>query len=174
MDTTLEFAAMCTEIFGKSKVTTKPLIHSGRTSKDANVPIPEASKELRGGISVRGFYELGKETIFDIRVSDVDAPSYVDSKPEKVLENAEKAKKRKYAKHCHDGRKSFVPLVFSADGLRGKEASAAMKRLASLLADKWQRQYSEMCGYVRSRMAISLAHSLSHCIRGNRDPARCC
>ena len=51
----------------------------------------------------------------------------------------------------------------------GKEARAAEKRLAALLAAKWQRQYSEMVSYVRMRMSLSIVRSVSLCLRGDRS-----
>ena len=56
------------------------------------------------------------------------------------------------------------------DGLRGEEAAVASKKLASLLAAKWKRNYSEVCSFVRSRLSIALARSASQCLRGARDP----
>ena len=59
--------------------------------------------------------------------------------------------------------------MFSVDGLAAVEAAAATKRLSALLADKWQRQYSEVCGFVRSRLSLSLVRATSLCLRGARD-----
>ena len=64
----------------------------------------------------------------------------------------------------------FTPLVYSVDGLEGREAIAARKRLASRLAAKWNRQYSEVCGFVRSRLAFILVRATSRCFRGTRNP----
>ena len=33
-----------------------------------------------------------------------------------------------------------------------------------------ERPYSEICGYVLSRISISLMRAASHCLRGARDP----
>ena len=60
-------------------------------------------------------------------------------------------------------------MVYSADGMPVDEAEAAEKRMASLLADAWQREYSEMCGFVRARMALALARSNTLLLRGARD-----
>jgi hypothetical protein len=59
---------------------------------------------------------------------------------------------------------------FSVDVLRGTEASAATKKLASRLSAKWKRTYSEVCGFVRSRLSITLVRTTSMCLRGSRDP----
>jgi hypothetical protein len=69
-------------------------------------------------------------------------------------------------------RRSFTPLIFSVDGLIGKEAKAASKRLASTLAGKWKRSYSEVCGFVRSRLSIALIRSSSRCLRADRTPTQ--
>ena len=45
----------------------------------------------------------------------------------------------------------------------------AERRLASNLANKWHRPYSQMVNYVRMRMRIALARSNSLLIRGSRD-----
>ena len=55
------------------------------------------------------------------------------------------------------------------DGLHGPEAAAATKRLASLLAKKWNRVYSELVGYVWSQLSVALVRSTSRCIRADRD-----
>ena len=49
-----------------------------------------------------------------------------------------------------------------------KEARAFEKRIVSLLADKWNRPYIELVGYVRGRMAMSILHSNTVCLRGAR------
>jgi hypothetical protein len=67
-------------------------------------------------------------------------------------------------------RRHFTPLVFSVDGMMGVEAKAASKRLAARLSFKWKRQYSEVCGFARSRLALALVRSTSLCLRGARDP----
>ena len=50
------------------------------------------------------------------------------------------------------------------------------KQLASRLSAKWGRKYSQVCGYLRSRLAIvalvSRASTTTQCLRGTRDPTR--
>ena len=57
------------------------------------------------------------------------------------------------------------------DGLLGVEATATLKRIASRLATKWRQPYSKMCGYIKSRMAITLVRATHRCLRGSRVPA---
>ena len=59
-------------------------------------------------------------------------------------------------------------MVYSVDGMPGKEARATERRIASLLASKWDRQYSEMCCFVRRRIALSIARSTTLLLRGDR------
>ena len=125
--------------------------------------------ETRGDVGVHGFWQNGKTCIMDFRITDTDAPSYIRRPPEKVLEAQEKEKKRKYASACRERRKDFTPMVYSVDGMPGREAKFAEKRLAALLAEKWHRPYSQMAHYVRSRMAISIVRANSLLIRGSRD-----
>jgi hypothetical protein len=101
-------------------------------------------------------------------------PAATVTKPEKVLADQEQEKKNKYLATCHELRKDFTPLVYSVDGMAGREAKMMEKRLASYLANKWHRPYPQMVPYVRLRIRMALARSMSLLIRGSRDrePAR--
>ena len=48
----------------------------------------------------------------------------------------------------------------------GVEAMSTLNRLASRLATKWKQSYSKTCGYVRSRISITLVRTAHHCIQG--------
>ena len=71
---------------------------------------------------------------------------------------------------CIERHRSFTPLVFSVDGLMGKECAAAMRRLAATLAIKWHARYSSTVGYVRARLALALVRATSRCLRAERNP----
>ena len=64
-------------------------------------------------------------------------------------------------------------MVYSVDGIPGAEALAAHKRLDALLSYKLSyklnREYSEMCGFVRARMSLAIVRSNSLILRGPRD-----
>ena len=60
-------------------------------------------------------------------------------------------------------------MVYSVDGIVGKEAQNAEKRLATQLAGKWKCEYSQMVYYVRVRMAIAVVQANSLIICGSRD-----
>ena len=81
----------------------------------------------------------------------------------------EKTKKDKYLKACLDRRRHFSPLVYSVDGLAGKETRAAERRLASLLASKLHREYSEMAFFVRTRMNLAIVRANTILLRSSRE-----
>ena len=118
---------------------------------------------------MHGFWQRGRPAIFDVHITDTDCRSHRHKAPDKVLADQEKEKKNKYLDACHERRKDFTPLVYSVDGMAGREAKAAEKRLASYLAHKWHRPYSQMVHYVKVRMALSVVRSNSLLIRGTRD-----
>ena len=60
----------------------------------------------------------------------------------------------------------------TVDGIAGPEARNAEKRLATHLAGKWNREYSQMVYYVRVRMAIAVVRANSLLIHGSRDRQR--
>ena len=60
-------------------------------------------------------------------------------------------------------------MVYSVDGIVGREARNAEKRLATQLAGNWKSEYLQMVYYVRVRMAIVVVQANSLLIRGSRD-----
>jgi hypothetical protein len=59
-----------------------------------------------------------------------------------------------------------------------KEAKTLWKKLSSLLAEKWEKPYSVVCGYVNARVSRVLplserqtsARATDLCLRGSRIP----
>ena len=72
--------------------------------------------------------------MFNIRIVNLDAGSYLRMTPEKALAKSEEKKKDSYLQACLERRRTFNPMVYSADGIPGAEALAAQKRLAALLS----------------------------------------
>ena len=77
-----------------------------------------------------------------------------------------------YGEACLERRRSFGALVYSVDGMPCKEAKAFERRIASLLASKWERPYSEMCGFVRTRISVAIVRSNTLLLRGARGDGR--
>ena len=171
-DLVATWGQLCGQAHTPSTVSDEPLIRTSQDVQAAGANRTEPTPELRGDIAVHGFWTRGTTAIFDVRVTDTDAPSNRNTAPAKVLQRHEAEKKNKYGALCIARRRTFTPLVFSVDGMQGVEATAASRRLASSLASKWKRSYSEVCGFVRSRLSIALVRSASRCLRADRNPMR--
>ena len=140
------------------------------TAEVAAVPVVET--DLEGDKGIRGFWKHGRECIFDIRITNTESRSHRNKDPLKCLAAQEKTKKGKYETACHEQRKDFTPLVYSIDGMAGPATRAAERRMASRLAWKWKREYSEMVGYVRTRMSLAVVRSNTLMWRGSRTRRR--
>ena len=95
--------------------------------RDEDKEDEEGTSNIRGDASCFGFWQRGRDTIFDKRITDTDAQSHQNIDPIKVLELQEKEKKAKYLAHLHEQRKDFTPMVYSLDGIAGKETKRAEK-----------------------------------------------
>ena len=76
--------------------------------------------------------------------------------------------KRVYEQAVVERRGNFTPIVLSVDGLLHREAEHFLKRMAANLAHKWEKPYSQTCGYVRARLAFAIIRATSLCLRGSR------
>ena len=75
-----------------------------------------------------------------------------------------------YLEACLQQRRQFSPFLALMDGLLGVEEMATLKRIASRLATKWRQPYSKTCGYVNSRVAITLVRTTNCCLCGSWVP----
>lgn len=98
--------------------------------------------ENHGDILIRGLWQRGTESILDVQVVHLEAPSYIKRKSDKVLASLERAKQGKYECDCHVVQQTFSPFVLSADGMMGDRVNGVMSQLARLLAKKWHKPYS--------------------------------
>ena len=64
---------------------------------------------------------------------------------------------------------SFTPLVFSATGGMGREATCFYKRLVSMLAQKLDHPYSTTLWWLGCRLTFSLIRSAIQALRGARS-----
>ena len=118
-------------------------------AQPGQVVVPAESRE---DVSAHGFWKRGTTTMFDIRIVNLDAGSYLHMTPEKALAKSEKEKKDLYLQACLERRSTFTPMVYSADGIPGAEALAAHKRLAAQLSYNLKREYSHLSEYSRFRL----------------------
>ena len=129
------------------------------------------SMEQKGDLLIRDLWKNGNISVHNMRVVNTDAKSLLVKTPEKCLQEADRAKKKMYLEACLQQRQHFSTFVASVDGLLGVEATATLKRISNRLATKWRQPYSRTCGYVNSRVAITLVRSTHRCIRVSRLPA---
>ena len=130
--------------------------------------IREASGDdsaLVADLSVRGVWLPQAEALFDVRVSDTDAQSYLSQSPSEVLLNAEKEKKVKYGQACEERRALFTPFCCSIDGMIGREGETFLKRLGDSLALKWDSNYSTVMGWLRARINFGILRASILCLR---------
>ena len=82
----------------------------------------------------------------------------------------ENEKKRAYDQRVREvEHATFTPLVFSATGGLGIPANTFYKRLASLMAEKWDHPYSSTLCWLCCCLGFSLLRSSILCIRGARS-----
>ena len=67
--------------------------------------------ESRADVSAHGFWKRGATAMFDIRIFNLDAGSYLRMTPEKALAKAEKEKKDLYLQARLELRRTFNPMV---------------------------------------------------------------
>ena len=173
-----EWSHLCALAFSDGRVEREPKIYSsvGRLAREVGDTVEGTGEqgtvqitEERGDVGCHGFWQRGRFAIFDVRITDTEARSARGRDFLKVLAAQEKEKKDKYLDSCLQQRKDFTPLVYSVDGIAGREARNAEKRIAALLAAKWRKQYSTMVQYVRVRMSLAVVRANSLLIRGCRE-----
>ncbi|KAL7478164.1 LOW QUALITY PROTEIN: hypothetical protein ACHAW6_003945 [Cyclotella cf. meneghiniana] len=174
-----EWAHLCSLAFTNARVMIKPNILYGNNlatgpscATPPNLltsPNDAPGDESRGDILVHSFWQCARSTIFDIRICNTDARSYANTSSNKVLERASKEKVRKYEQACLTQRWDFTPLVYSVDGLASKDARNAEHCLASALATKWGRSYSDMANFVSTPMSLAIIRLNTLLLRGDRN-----
>ncbi|KAL7475656.1 LOW QUALITY PROTEIN: hypothetical protein ACHAW6_003456, partial [Cyclotella cf. meneghiniana] len=187
-----EWAHLCSLAFTNARVVIEPNILYGndtatgpsRAALPNSPPSPNDTPgdESRGDVLVHSFWQRARGTVFDVRICDTDARSgtvfdvricdtdarsYANTSSDKVLERASKEKVRKYEQACLTQGQDFTPLVYLVDGLASKDARNAKRLLASVLATKWGRSYSDMA--ISTRMSLTIIRSNTLLLRGDRN-----
>jgi hypothetical protein len=107
--------------------------------------------EDRGDILIRGLWAPATDSVIDVLVTDADAESNCSKAPNKASAAHEREKKKKCLGPCLlEQRRHFSPFLVSADGLLSKEAKTLLKKLSALLAEKWEKPCSQVCGCVNN------------------------
>jgi hypothetical protein len=131
------------------------------------VPTANNTQE-RGDIAIRGLFERGTNAIINVRIANLDIPSYRFQNPEKILQQQETAKRQKYKDICETRRESFHPFIASTDGMLAPEATKILQHLAHTTAKKTQKPYSAIVKHPRLRIAITLVTAAHHCLQTSR------
>ena len=115
-------------------------------------------------------WESGRVTFLDNRIVDADAPcsSAAHLSWEAVSNKAAAEKKRKYGTTVEELRASITPPVCSTDGALYRKYDAFQKRLASRLAEKWDKPYSVVRGWVKTKTQFAIIRSVDLRLRGTR------
>lgn len=127
---------------------------------------------LVGDIMVNGVWESGRPAFFDNRIVNADAASYLSQDWQQTGRSAANAKHRKYDQAAEDHRGSFTPLICSCDGALEREFNVFLMRAAYILAEKWNRPFSQLAGWVRVKTQLAIIRAVSLRIRGARRKVR--
>ncbi len=107
---------------------------------------------------------------FDVRVFNPLAHTYRNIPLTSSYRRNEQEKRRRYDQRVREVEHgSFSPLVFSATGGMGPTAKVVYKKLASMIATKHDKPYSQTINWLRCRLCFSLLRSAVMCLRGSRS-----
>ena len=139
-------------------------------------PLTSTNTEDGARLDIRahGFWgNRYQRAFFDIRVFNPNAPSYRELQLDTAYHRHEAMKRRAYEQRVREiEHGSFTPLVFTTSGGMGKSAMTTYKRLASLLAEKREQEYSTTMTWLRCHLSFSLFRSAITCLRGARSSYR--
>ena len=116
-----------------------------------------------------GFWGIRQQdAFFDVRVFYLFAPSYRNSRIQTVYRQHETQTRLHYGQRVLDvERGCFTPLVFTTGGGMAQEATACLKRLASLLSERRNEPYCTVMGWLQCAISFCLLRSSLACIRGS-------
>ena len=145
------------------------------TRLDSQKEGPEGSKEGDKGVNTETVITetdtaatAQQDPGMAIRTATEQPASYCTDRATATLRTQEKAKELKHKTACEATRRDFVPFIVSTDGCLGEAAQAFLRRLGRRLAEKWQRAYSQVIGFIKARMAVAILRASSQCLRGPR------
>ena len=143
------------------------------TDEELTGPTANSQAGARLDIAANGVWGGTFERTF--RVFNPHAPSNRHTNLQSVYRKHEQIKKRAYEQWIREvEHATFSPLVLSATGGLAREAHTFYKRLASMLASKWDHTYSSTLCWLCCHLAFSLLHSSIQAIRGARSSCVSC
>ena len=130
---------------------------------------PVNNDEARLDIRARGFWRPGQSAFFDVRLTNTNAQSQVNTPIESIYKKHENEKKRKYNDRVlNNEHGSFTPLVFSINGGLSRKNTLYHKHLAEKLANKTDQRYDQVMGWIRCKLSFLIMKSALLCLRGSR------
>ena len=100
-------------------------------------------------LGLEDFWRRGQNAFFDVRVTNPDSASQVNSPIPYILRKHEEAKKREYNERVMQIKQgTFTPLVFTTTGSMGPECILFHKSLAEKLATKSGERYSDVINFI--------------------------
>ena len=130
---------------------------------------PVNNDEARLDIRARGFWRRGQSSFFDVRFTNTNAASQVNTPVEKIYLKHEKEKKKKYIDRVLNNEQgSFTPLVFSINGGMSPECILFHKQLADKIANKTDQKYHKVIAWIRCKLSFLIMRSALLCLRGSR------
>lgn len=126
--------------------------------------------EARFDISAAGFWTPGQRVFLDVRVFDLNAQRHRNLHLQKCYKRNEDEKKRTYNERVLEVENAtFTPLVFATNGGMARECKIFFKRLAQMISEKRDTEYSAAANFIRTKISFSLLRSTLMCIRGSRS-----
>ena len=128
--------------------------------------------DLRTSLDVKakGFWSRQEDAFFNVRVFHPNAASYQDTSSDELFRCHKRRKQLEYEERIVNvDHSSFIPLVFKTNGAAGPLCNCFLQRLAALLTDKNQANYSTTMAWIRCRVSFALLRSAIMCIRGSRS-----
>ena len=126
----LEWRTLCGHALGKANVFDEPTLKTCQDVRAAGARgNSEPDPDLRGDVAAHNFWKAGCCAVFDVRVTDTDAPSQRGMDPMSCLARHEKDKKKRYP----DPLTFFPP---TSKSLR-PDTSASMPSFCRLLIRIW-------------------------------------
>ena len=134
-----------------------------------NSAITDAGARL--DVAMYGFWGGRFEKAFlDVRVFNPCAQSNRRSPLTSVYRRHEQEKKRQYEQRVREvEHATFTPLVMSATGGMGRAATTFYRRLASMISEKRNTEYSQTVNWIRSKLSFALLRASIMSIRGARS-----
>ena len=129
--------------------------------------------EARVDIRAHSFWNNAQDAFFDVRIFYPFASSYRTQKLENVFKQHEAKKRQEYGQRILQVEHgTFTPLVLTTGGGMAREATVFYKRLAHLLAEKRNEDYSVVMSWLRCVLSFSLLRSAILCVQGTRKSSK--